>query len=124
MGVTDTAIARSVCGSGEETTTEADALLSLVLGSSVSDVTEAFAVRVVLPGVSPFTCTTNEKRALAPLSRLAIVADTFPVLPTAGVERVQLFGAVKETNVVESGTAVVTMGFLAASGPLFVTVNV
>src|SRR5262245_8763476 len=100
------------------------ALLLVASVSLVSEVTEAYAVKVPRAGARLSTHTTSEKTALSPLPRLAIEAETLPTSPTAGVKVVQPSGAVKDWNDVKSGRDAVNAAFVAASGPLLVTVVV
>ena len=91
--------------------------------------TEFVAFRVdvaVIVGATTLaaTFTTTTMLALAPTARLGSVQLTVPVEPTAGAVHVHPAGATTDWNVVFRGVASVKFAFVAATGPLFVTVCV
>src|SRR5258706_15550221 len=63
------------------------------LGSLLPDVTDEFAVMVVLLAVAAFTLTVTLIFATEPAARLGFVHVTVPAVPTAGVTHVQPAGA-------------------------------
>jgi hypothetical protein len=89
--------------------------------------TEFVAFRVdvaVIVGATTLaaTFTTTTMLAVAPTARLGSVQLTVPVEPTAGAVHVHPAGATTDWNVVFRGVASVKFAFVAANGPLFVTV--
>ena len=68
--------------------------------------------------------TTRVKGALAAEARVAMVQDTVPVAPTAGVEQLQPPGLVSETNVVPAGRVSVRPTLWASLGPALAAVIV
>ena len=99
----------------------ADAALFDVVGSVLAVETATLPVTVVpFPAHQPIF-TIIVKLAVAPDPSVAAVQLTAPVPPTAGVEQVQPARALIETNVVFTGTDVVSWTVDAVPGPLFVT---
>src|ERR1041385_2971720 len=74
----------------EETLTEADEVLSTVLGSEMSLVTVAVLVMVVPTAVPAFTVNPKSKDAESPRAKVARVHVTVPPLPTAGVVQLKV----------------------------------
>jgi hypothetical protein len=108
-------------------TVRSQAMITLVVTVVVLVVTEFVADRVdvaVMVGATTLgaTLTTTTILAVAPTARLGSVQVTFPVEPTAGEVQVHPAGAKTDWNVVFGGVASVKLAFVAAAGPLFVTV--
>ena len=72
--------------SGAATDVEVEALLFAALPSAVADVT--FAVFVIVDPGGAFARKTRVNDAVAAAGSVAIVHETVPVAPTAGVEQV------------------------------------
>jgi hypothetical protein len=81
---------------------------------------------VVWSGVFAFTLTTRLKLALAPAASVAMVQDTVPVPPGAGLvhEKAGPEVCVIETNVVFAGVASLSETLWASLGPAFATLIV
>jgi hypothetical protein len=62
--------------------------------------------------------------AVAPLASVAALQVIVPVVRNAGVVQVKPAGAVMERKSSDAGSGSVMTGFVAASGPLFVSVIV
>ena len=83
-----------------------------------------FAVSAIaVPARLAPTFTTSVKLAL-PMPSDALLHDTVPFVPTAGVVQVQPAAAVSDANVVPAGNASLSTASVAAAGPALATVIV
>jgi hypothetical protein len=102
------------------TVVEAVALLFPEAKSAVAVETVAVLL-IVEPAALAATRTVSVKVAVDATAREALVQETLPVAPTAGVVQVNPAGDASETNVVFAGSVSARVTFTAAFGPLFVT---
>ena len=91
-----------------------------VVGSGVVDVAVAVLESTVPDVTEASTLTTSVNDAL-PIARLAMLHETVPFEPTAGVVQVQPPGAERETNVVPAGNVSDIATAAALLGPALFT---
>jgi hypothetical protein len=106
---------------GATTVVFAEAELLFGSGSGVSLATLTVVLIVVPGGVPGSTIKVSEKLAVPPGARLEAAQLMVPVPPTGGVVQVHPGGVTIPWNVVLAGTAKVSTGLIAGSGPLLVT---
>jgi hypothetical protein len=100
-------------------------LLFSGVGSGVVALEMVTMLSYVVPsGVPEGICAVRIKFPLAPAGQLAIVHDTVPPLPTAGVVQLQPAGGDRLTKVSVPGSGSDTVTDAAASGPTLRAVSV
>jgi hypothetical protein len=100
------------------------AVLFVVFGSLVPELSVLVVVMFVPFGVFEFTFTTRIAEALVPAENVVALQVIVPVLPGSKVVQVAPTGAVNDTNVVFGGVDIVYTAFAAAAGPLFASAAV
>src|SRR5262245_27484537 len=100
------------------------AVLSLVFGSAVSEVTVAEFTKIVPPGVVGSICTTSVKVYGPPTASGVIEQLTVPFMPIAGVVQAQPPGLASVTKVVPAGSGSLQLALAASFGPALFTVIV
>jgi hypothetical protein len=93
-------------------------------GSGVADVTVAVFEMAAPVGTAGLTFTMSVKTPGAAGARVAIVHETVPPAPTAGVTHTHPPGDASETNVVPAGSVSDSATVSAVDGPRFVAVSV
>lgn len=114
-----------ILGGGLEAVTIAVDELFVGSASVVEEPTVAVSLILVPSGTEQSTVATIVKVAGdSPGAIVALVQETVPLEPTAGVVQIQRAGAVTDLNVVCAGRLSLTVTLLAVDGPALLTVSV